>query len=379
MKKLLSLIITLTFILTCMVCFGLTFAATGIDGYFDGEVITGDHVVWNNQTIKDDVVVIGSDFEMDSDSKIEGDFAVFFSNAKVDGNIEGDVALTFGNLTLGPNAIIGGDLGIFKANVDIDEKAVVKGTTRTSGGDFNRRNAADHENREDGEGKPFVYDWNDSFTGSVFHFVGTVISTIFVLVSLSAVSWLVAAMLPEQMKLVGDTVVENSLLSFAVGLATMVFALVLIVLICFIFPVFIWFAVAVAILFGWISIGQIVGERLLVALDQPFPNFTTSTIAGVIVLTTISYIPELIGSLWCVGFLLSFIAVIITTILVLTGLGAVILTRFGTYPYESSYNSTWSPRPRRTQWPDPDVDIDEPSPKDEGIDLNKPTDSPPDE
>jgi hypothetical protein len=120
----------------------------------------------------------------------------------------------------------------------------------------------------------------------------------------------------------------------------------------------------VAALFGWIVIGQMIGERLLIATGQPFPNFILSTVVGVIVLTIVATMPVLswidcIGPIfWCLGWL-------VMLIVGSTGLGAVILTRFGARPYHpSSYATPGNPpppppRPRPGAWRETDFsDLD---------------------
>jgi hypothetical protein len=157
------------------------------------------------------------------------------------------------------------------------------------------------------------------------------------LIGLAAISWLVATFMPEQMKQVGDTVAEHGPVSFGLGLLTVIVSVAigipLLITICLAFiPILAYLLIGIATLFGWIVIGQLIGERLLTSAGRPYPNFVFSTVVGVLVLTVISEMP-IVGWIPCIGFIFWFIGFLIGTIVSLTGLGAVILTRFGTRPY----------------------------------------------
>ena len=436
MKKLLALIIVVSFALVCAICsLGMVTSAIvdGLDINSDGRMFVGDNVELQNETIDGDVVLLAGNLKVDNKSVIDGDFAVFGGNGTIDGTIKGDLAIFGGNLTLGSDAVLQGDVGVIGGNANIHNNATVMGNIETVVGHTNRFDTAAKNDGHSSSEAPkaskapkFPFDhhgdggddrieefeefreelrdewedewrdrdewkqhgnWNDhgsSFAGGTFGIffgiIGFILSTLFSLVVIAVVSWLVAALLPEQTKTVGDTVVENWLLSFGVGLATFITAIALFALICLIFPVPVFFVVIVGMLFGTIAIGQVLGEKLLVALDRPFPNFTTSTMVGTMVLAIISMSSDVIG---CFGFF----TCIFTILVALTGLGAVVLTRFGTQSYQGDGSfggyspsgfSDWNSR-RRTQWPDPDLDLDgEPkkpstpeSDDDDGIDLNK--------
>jgi hypothetical protein len=171
----------------------------------------------------------------------------------------------------------------------------------------------------------------------VFDFFRYVVGNIALLLALAVLSWLVAAFMPEQMKVVGDTLVESAPLSFGLGLLTSIFVVViggvLLITICLAFiPPVAFLLLGIATLFGWIVAGQVIGERLLVATGQSHSNLVGSTLLGVTALTLVATMP-IIEMIPCLGFLLSLLGGLFGIIVALTGLGAVILTRFGTQPY----------------------------------------------
>jgi hypothetical protein len=175
------------------------------------------------------------------------------------------------------------------------------------------------------------------WVGRVIGFFEYVIGNIVMLVGLAVVSWLVATFMPQQMKVTSDTVSESALLSFGVGALTAILVAVvggiLAITIC-LAPVsaIAFFIAGIGLLFGWVVMGQLIGERLLLAAGRPFPNLVTSTVFGVLALTIVATMPVL-EKIPCLGFILGLGGGLIGFVIGMAGLGAVILTRFGTRPY----------------------------------------------
>ena len=332
----------------------------------------GDQVVFGRNLVLEsgdridgDVVVFGGNVEMAAHSQINGDLAVFGGQAEIDGTVNGDIGMVGGNIELGESAVVNGSIGLVGGDSDLDEGAVVNGQIQSlnrfglgSRGNFNldvptppiAPTAPSQPERPERPERPempeipaippsprFHFESGPSWTGQAFNFVGHIVGNITFLLALVAVSWLVAAFMPEQMRLVGDTMTSSGPMSFVVGLLTTAVALVagilLVITVCLAFiPILGWLALGIALLFGWIAAGQIIGERLLVASGRPYPNFVGSTLLGVAVLTLVTKMP-IVSLIPCLGFILGFVGGLIGLIVGLTGLGAVILTRFGTQPY----------------------------------------------
>ena len=120
------------------------------------------------------------------------------------------------------------------------------------------------------------------------------------------------------------TIGSQWLVSVAIGALTYVAVPILIVLLsitlCLI-PVAVLLALAwaVAILFGWAIVARMVGERLMIGLKRDNWTLIGQTAFGAVLLALLGSIP-IFG--WLVGFAASSI-----------GIGALILTRFGTQAY----------------------------------------------
>ncbi|MCP4284607.1 MAG: hypothetical protein GY792_09170 [Gammaproteobacteria bacterium] len=193
--------------------------------------------------------------------------------------------------------------------------------------------------------------------------------------------------MPEQMMNVRRTVTDSTAVSFGLGLMTsLVFipiaALLLITICLAIFPIAAYALMGVGMLFGWIVIGQLIGERLLSSNGRPLPSFVLSTLVGVTVLTIVTNMP-VIGEIPFLGFLLGLVGSIVGLVVAMAGLGAVLLTRFGTrsYPTGPSYAYAGGPSPSpsyssgggggsRVRWTDPAPDVSEEAVPASEVELN---------
>lgn len=366
-RKLLIIILSLTL--------SLIFATPALaQGPAGAKVVLGDNLVLEGeQTLNRDVVVFGGNVSVDASSTINGDLVIFGGNATINGTINGDIGLIGGNINLGDTAVVKGDIGLVGGQANVADGAVVEG--RLQG--FNQ---FDYDyDREGGDKEPSpipavppVPSIPNIARGGPgpFQFMGRIVSDIFwnlsLLLILGLITWLVAAFMPAQMITIRDTVTGSAPASFGFGLLTAVMVAIsflLVFTICLAFvPLIAALIAGVAVLLGWIVMGQIIGERLLVASGRSQPDFILSSIVGVAVLTVVTNMP-VIGEIPCIGFLLGLIGWIAGLIVCLTGLGAVLLTRFGTRPYPATPYSNpgappLSPRRRRTYPAQPDTGLD---------------------
>lgn len=340
-------------ILTLVLLLFFTFATPALAQGPEGGVFFGENLTLaEGEKIKGDVVIFGGNITMSPSSEIKGDVVVFGGNANIDGKIDGDVAMLGGNINLGETAVIDGDIGLAGGNVTRAEGAKVTGKISNLGGSYEGEfDAPPIPSFPPPPEPPEFPGWHESssWVDGPLNFFRDIARTIGVLIALAAVSWVIATFMPQQMKTVSDTVADATLVSSGVGLLTTFLALVSILLvftICLAFiPALAGLFVGIAALFGWIVIGQMIGERLLVSAGQPFPNFVSSTVVGVVVLTIVAKMP-ILSWLPCIGPIFCFIGFLVFLAVGLTGLGAVILTRFGTRPYyPSSYTTPGNPPP----------------------------------
>jgi hypothetical protein len=397
------------FIIPIAFIFTLIFATPAFaQGPAGAQFILGENFVLEaEKTFDRDLVVLGGNVTTEASSEIDGDVAVFGGNVEFDGNVDGDVVVFGGNVDI--SGTIDGDIGVVGGNVDLAESAVVKGEIGLVGGHANVAAGAvvageirsltqfeyDYDFPETDEagigpaevvpprpGSEFGYGSPLSgFVGFVGRIVSDIVWIISLLVVLGLIAWLVSSFLPEQMLTVRSTVTELGPLSFGVGLLSAIVtavSFVLILTICLAFiPIVAAIVLGIAALFGWIVIGQIIGERLLATNGRTQPGLIMSSIVGVSVLTLLTNMP-VIGQIPCIGFLLDLIGSLVGIVVALTGIGAVLLTRFGTRPYQpSTYSYSGGPSPssspsggRPVRWVDPAPDVSEEEVPASEADLN---------
>jgi hypothetical protein len=339
-----------------------------------GVIFGGNLTLEEGQKVDGDVVVFGGNVTMHQDSKIDGDVVIFGGNANINGKVDGDIAMIGGNISLGDDAEVNGDIGLVGGNASVAEGAKVEGQIKEVGehdGNFTipippipdvpepPKPPQPPEIPDFGEefSREFEKAWNYSWLDSAMNFVEDTMWNIALLIVLAAIGWLVATFMPQQMKTVGDTIIETPVVSFGVGLLTgaiVVASFLLILTICLAFiPFLAVLFMGIAILLGWIVAGQLLGERLLAASGQHSPNFILSTVIGVTVLTLVVNMP-VIGWVPCIGWLLAFLGWVAGMIITITALGAVVMTRFGTRPYYPGTPGGPAPRPRPDTYPDVD-------------------------
>jgi hypothetical protein len=138
--------------------------------------------------------------------------------------------------------------------------------------------------------------------------------------------------------------------SFGVGLLTLIVgitAMILLFITCCLIPVGLLLALALvlATLYGWIVVGYLLGERILRAVQQSTgaPSVTTSALVGIFLITLIQQGLMALSNIPCLGFFFWLMGAALWLFVASTGLGAVVLTRFGTQPYTGASRASTPP------------------------------------
>lgn len=318
-----------------------------------GQVVFGqNYTLAAEKTLNGDLVVFGGNVDTRPSSTVRGDVVVFGGNISIDGTVEGEIAVIGGNVNLGETARVEGNIIYIGGQVSIAEGAEVKGTVTNplapppEGTFFASTPPPFPESPPE---PPPPLSGFAAVLDRAISMVASLVWGVVMLVGLAAISGLAAAFLPEQVGAVGEAVARAPVLSFGVGLLTAVVStvvgIVLLLTICLAFiPALAWMVLAVAMLLGWIAIGQIIGDRLLEVMGQPYPNLVVSTVLGVLTLTLAANMP-VVSWIPCIGFLFGLAGKLFGLVAGLTGLGAALLTRFGTRPYAPQPAFTGPGRP----------------------------------
>jgi len=288
-------------------------------GMPDGQVVFGeDFTLPAGETLEGDLVVFGGDVTLEDGSTVEGDVVVWGGSVEVAGTVEGDMVAFGGDVHLLETATVYGDLATMGGAVEREEGAEVRGERITG---------------------PWADGWqfwpmlptviNARFpihrgpaALGIRLFVGG-LRSVLTIVLMAGLAGLVAVLWPHAAVRVGRTGIQAFIPSLGVGLLTMIVAAIaclgLTVTIC-LSPVVPLLAIgtAIATIFGWAALGILIGERILGA-HRASPFWGGALGSGL--LTLLSAIP-------CLGWMVGLLGACV-------GLGAVVLTRFGTvdYPY----------------------------------------------
>lgn len=308
------------------VCLLLAGAAPVVYAQGDG----GDKFVFNEtfvlsagETLHGRLAVANGAATLEAGSVVSRDVAAFGSNLTIAGTVFGNVAAFGGQVYLAKTAVIEGDFAAFGAEVVQEPGAVIRGE-RVSG---DRR-------APDGPSWPPASGGRDMARKVLQWQLGTLGSVLLLgLLGVAAVT-----LAPQAVGRVAQAARANPALNFGLGLLTLIVAGLagaLLLIACGL-GLLVWLALMAACLLGWIAVGLWLGQRLLVGLRVRAPSALGQVVAGVALLTLIARFP------WCIGFLFSLVVGSI-------GLGAVIVTRFGT----QSPDEPVAPAPRP---PAPEID-----------------------
>jgi hypothetical protein len=168
---------------------------------------------------------------------------------------------------------------------------------------------------------------------------------------LAGIGLLVVLFLPAHTQVVAQTIRQVTPASFGVGLLTLIVgitAMVLLFITCCLIPVGLVVALALiaATLYGWIVVGYMLGERTLRAIQTEGGDAspTVTALVGIFLVTLIQQGLMALSNIPCLGFFFWLMGAAMWLLIASTGLGAVVLTRFGTQPYTGA-SGTRTPPP----------------------------------
>ena len=291
--------------------------------------------------LAEDKVVVGDNFTLIAGEEIDGNLIVLGGSVIVEdgAQVTGNLVVFGGNVSLGGE--VGEDLVVFGGNAELLGTAVVEGQLVTSGGSISRAEGAEVKGGETQSVGP-NFPWRpivvtptpgplDLFVDFVWGGVRTV--ALAVVIGLLAV--LVTLLLPEPVARVSAGLAAAPVIAGGVGLLTLiavpVLSVIMAITLCLIpFSLLALLAYSVALLFGWLALGALLGERLAAALrwQSLSPVLAAGLGAGLITLV--------VGGIGLLPFLGGVLSGLTQLVLASLGLGAVTLTRFGARPYLAS-------------------------------------------
>jgi cytoskeletal protein CcmA (bactofilin family) len=295
-------------------------AASG--GVYEGQVIFGQSfTLKNGETMNGDLLVFGGSATIEEGATVNGSTVLFGGNLTVKGTVNGDVAITGGSVTLGSTAHVTGNLTTVAASLDRADGSKVDGQIYNT--------ATSWVGNGDNVVPPVVKPPVPVVPAIKFEFqpLLSVLNAFGQSLAIAVLAMLVMLFLAPHADRVAHAIIAQPLTAGGLGLLTVIvapIAIVLSIITLILIPVapIIILALVIAGVFGWIAIGYEIGQRFTKAIHQDWhPAFSAGL--GTFALTLIAKALTGIPVLNCVGWLVPFL-------LGLAGLGAVLMTRFGT-------------------------------------------------
>lgn len=347
--------------LTLLIVMGLILAVPSI-------VLAGPMVQTGGQTISGDQLIFGDNFVLQSEHTLNGDLVVIGGNADVQNNavVNGDIVMLGGNLDLA--GMVNGDVVALGANVSLSKGALISDEIINLGGTVSgTENATVRGGIQTITPRAFRFD-KDLFQFKNYYmpndytnFGGwflSVLGQIMQVLAMSVLAVIVLLLMPKLTRNVADTVSDQPWMSGGAGLLTFIatpLVLIILTITIILIPVTILvaLALAIAIIFGWIAVGYELGKRMAVLFKMEWADAVSGglgTLVLGIVVGLLSFIP-------CLGGVIRFL-------IICAGLGAVILSAFGTRP--SSFQKptkmvATEPLPHPSPAPETDVDFRPPA------------------
>ena len=309
-----------------------------------GKIVFGDnYTLESGEELNGDLVVFGGNVTVEEDADLNGNLVVFGGTISSNGNLSGDVVVFGGQISLDENAVVAGDVVTIGGQLTQAEGAEIKGEVV--------KNISPDIQIPSGRIPPDVTPPSVNFD---FFWTMGVMGVVFTrALIIAGLAMLVVIFLKPQMENVSQAIISQPVMSGGVGLLTVfggpisivVVALVMVITLILIpvaaLVVFVGaLAIALAWLFGMIALGNEVGERFTQSINQSWaPAFTAGF--GTFLLMLVG---GAIGEIPCVGWLL-------VALIGFVGIGAAVLTRFGTRPIQAVPVSVSTPPANLDQLP----------------------------
>lgn len=292
------LLLSLVFILLLSACQ----AGEVNSGAYSGTlVLEGSHTYAEGDTLPGVLVMLGGEVTLQPGARVDGQVFLLGGSLNVEGQVERDISAIGGELTLGPGAVVGGDVRVGSGELRRSPQAAVQGKVLTGAA----------SGVEPGDLFP-----ERSLGQRLIWLIPEALI-------LAGLAYLAASYIPRPVSRVKRAAVGHPVVSIAMGLLAGIVLPVLLVVMAFtliLIPVTLLGLVVgfLAIGYGWVGIGTAVGHRLATwrnwALRPPASAFL-GTLVFMLVVNLVALIPA-VGSL-------------VSLLTATTGLGAVLLTRFG--------------------------------------------------
>jgi hypothetical protein len=305
----------------------------------DQTIVDGSFSLQAGQTLNGNLSVVNGTTVLEAGSTVNGDISIIQGKVTADGLVTGDVSCINCSGNIGDTAEIRGSLVSVGKDLTVSSKAKIQQNSsinlpfNLNLGNVNLNN--------------LIQQFEQKQTPPTL--VSKILMTIFVVLAMSALSVLVALLFPKGTRNVAGAIASQPLAAWGVGFLTVLVVEIAAVIMLFtlvLIPVsFVaQLGLVAAIVYGYVALGYEIGSRLSVNSNlnwtEPIAGGVGTLLLGLIV-GIVSWIP-----------ILGILILIITPFF---GLGAVVLSVFGSkpFPFAKSTQPTFQTVPALPQEPVP--------------------------
>lgn len=287
----------------------------------DGDklVLGGNYVLESGEVLNGSLIVLGGNAQIREGATVDGDIVVLGGALSIDGLANRDVFILAGLGELGSTAVVRGDVTSVSGNLRLDPGAQVEGRLNENVTSPVPLPLPGNVEIPSVTPPVVVHDGLSIWDGLFFLFRSFM---------WAALAILVVLFFPKNTKRTADTVVSSTVVAGGLGILTALVAPIILVVVAITIiglPVSLLAALVlgVAWAFGMVVIGVETGNRLGRFANQEWALPVSAGIGTFLVTVVVNGIGEVIP---CVGWL---VPLLVGSV----GLGAVLLTVFGTRPY----------------------------------------------
>lgn len=260
-----------------------------------------------NEKIDGDLSIFGGAVSLEKGSTVSGNVILIGGTINAAGTINGGISGMGGSINLGDTAIVYGDITTVGASVIKSDSAIVQGIITSQS--------------ESGLQLP---DLPKIVQPAAIRPFGDAMGALARSLVVALLAVMVVLFLPRQTLNVTSSIEDSPVSGGAIGLLTWIlapFVILLLVITLILIPIAMIAAVGfgMGVLFGWIAIGTLLGERLAVLFKAQWAPAVHAGI-GTFVLTLGS---SLFGAIPCVGWIVPFLIILVAT-------GGIVMSAFGT-------------------------------------------------
>jgi cytoskeletal protein CcmA (bactofilin family) len=302
--------------------------AQGPDPGSGGRVIfASNFTLESGDTFDGDLVVFGGNVTIEEDANLNGDLVVIGGTIQSNGETSGSVVVVGGQITLEESARVTGDVVTIGGQLDRAEGAEIQGeVVNNVAPNITLPNGRIPPTEPDAPSVPTPPEVVPPNINVHFNPFAEFFGIIFWSVGAAAFSMLLALFLQPQIIRTGNAIVSQPLMMGAIGLlAVVVAAALFLTILPPLLVAFAWF-------FGVVALGQEVGERFTKAINQEWsPVLKIGFGTFLLVLAG-----GIIGLIPCLGGIILFLLGVI-------GVGASVMTLFGTRPIQIPALTVYTP------------------------------------